>query len=73
MPKRVLWMSRHKPTQRQVDALRQMHGGDTLGDPASVIEWPSFLLHKRVPAVHLTGERQPAVGSVYAATSIALV
>ncbi|MDO8512194.1 MAG: hypothetical protein Q7S57_02885 [bacterium] len=28
--KKILWMSRHRPTARQINALRQMHGADAV-------------------------------------------
>ncbi len=30
MPKRVLWMSRHRPVERQLQALHAMFGADTV-------------------------------------------
>lgn len=29
-PKRILWMSRHKPHPRQIEVLKEMFGSDTL-------------------------------------------
>jgi len=32
MPRKILWVSRHRPHQRQLDVLREMYGQDTVID-----------------------------------------
>lgn len=34
-PKRILWMSRHQPHQKQIEAFRQMYGSDTFVEQES--------------------------------------